>query len=82
MSTTTHVEKLINKYSSGTRSDVSVLRNISYDTIGFVLFNDQSFNNMLTKNIVSFEQLGPVLKYMFVMKMPCICWLLKCYDSW
>ena len=25
------------------------------------LFNDQSFNDTLTNNIVSFEQLGPVL---------------------
>ena len=25
------------------------------------IFNDQSFNNPLTNNIVSFEQLGPVL---------------------
>ena len=24
------------------------------------IFNDQSFNNMLTNDIVSFEQLGPV----------------------
>ena len=27
----------------------------------YAIFNDQSFNNMLTNNIVSFEQLGPVL---------------------
>ena len=26
----------------------------------YVIFNDQSFNNTLTNNIVSFEQLGPV----------------------
>ena len=26
----------------------------------YAIFNDQSFNNMLTNNIVSFEQLGPV----------------------
>ena len=25
----------------------------------YTIFNDQSFNNMLTNNIVSFEQLGP-----------------------
>ena len=25
----------------------------------YAIFNDQSFNNMLTNNIVSFEQLGP-----------------------
>ena len=25
----------------------------------YAIFNDQSFNNVLTKNIVSFEQLGP-----------------------
>ena len=25
----------------------------------YALFNDQSFNDMLTNNIVSFEQLGP-----------------------
>ena len=27
----------------------------------YATFNDQSFNDMLTKDIVSFEQLGPVL---------------------
>ena len=27
----------------------------------YAIFNDQSFNDMLTKDIVSFEQLGPVL---------------------
>ena len=25
----------------------------------YAIFNDQSFNNMLTNNVVSFEQLGP-----------------------
>ena len=25
----------------------------------YVIFNDQSFNDTLTNNIVSFEQLGP-----------------------
>ena len=25
----------------------------------YAIFNDQSFNDMLTNNIVSFEQLGP-----------------------
>ena len=25
----------------------------------YAIFNDQSFNGMLTKNIISFEQLGP-----------------------
>ena len=25
----------------------------------YAIFNDQSFNNMLTNDIVSFEQLGP-----------------------
>ena len=32
-------------------------KNISIYTI----FNDQSFNDMLTNDIVSFEQLGPVV---------------------
>ena len=27
----------------------------------YAIFNDQSFNDTLTKNIVSFEQLGPEL---------------------
>ena len=27
----------------------------------YAIFNDQSFNNTLTNNIVSFEQLGPEL---------------------
>ena len=25
----------------------------------YAIFNDQSFNNMLTNDIISFEQLGP-----------------------
>ena len=33
-----------------------ISKNISLYTI----FNDQSFSNMLTNDIVSFEQLGPV----------------------
>ena len=28
----------------------------------YAIFNDQSFNDMLTNNIVSFEQLGPGLQ--------------------
>ena len=28
----------------------------------YAVFNDQSFNNTLTDNIVSFEQLGPVVQ--------------------
>ena len=31
---------------------------IKYISI-YAIFNDQSFNDTLTKNIVSFEQLGP-----------------------
>ena len=31
----------------------------SKNTSIYVIFNDQSFNGMLTNNIVSFEQLGP-----------------------
>ena len=27
----------------------------------YAIFNDQSFNDLLTKDIVSFEQLGPVV---------------------
>ena len=27
----------------------------------YAIFNDQSFNNSLTNDIVSFEQLGPVV---------------------
>ena len=29
----------------------------------YAIFNDQSFNNMLTKNIISFEQLGHDVRY-------------------
>ena len=28
-------------------------------TYNYAIFNDQSFNGMLTNNILSFEQLGP-----------------------
>ena len=31
----------------------------SINIIVYATLNDQSFNNMLTNNIVSFEQLGP-----------------------
>ena len=31
----------------------------------FSIFNDQSFNNMLTNDIVSFEQRGPGVLYLF-----------------
>ena len=30
----------------------------------YAVFNDQSFNNRLTDNIISFEQLGPDCVYM------------------
>ena len=30
----------------------------------YAIFNDQSFNDMLTNDIISFEQLGPALKGM------------------
>ena len=34
----------------------------------YAIFNDQSFNDMLTNDIVSFEQLGPGLVfYLFLM---------------
>ena len=34
----------------------------------YAKFNDQSFNNMLTNNIVSFEQLGPdILLTVFIL---------------
>ena len=34
----------------------------SKDISLYAIFNDQSFNNLLTNNIVSFEQLGPGLE--------------------
>ena len=34
----------------------------------YAIFSDQSFNDTLTKDIVSFEQLGPgILKIMFLL---------------
>ena len=32
----------------------------------YAIFNDQSFNDMLTNDIVSFEQLGPVLNALYM----------------
>ena len=32
----------------------------------YAIFNDQSFNDKLTNNIISFEQLGPVFYFLFV----------------
>ena len=32
----------------------------------YAIFNDQSFNDMLTNNIVSFEQWGPHVLFFFV----------------
>ena len=34
----------------------------------YAIFNDQSFNDMLTNDIVSFEQLGPVLYHILFNK--------------
>ena len=41
--------------STISNSQVFLLKNI----LAYAIFNDQSFNNMLTNDIVSFEQLGP-----------------------
>ena len=38
----------------------------------YAIFNDQSFNDTLTNNIISFEQLGPGHRYFFTYsKHPC-----------
>ena len=42
--------KMLTAYSHFVSKNISV----------YAVFNDQSFNDMLTKDIVSFEQLGPV----------------------
>ena len=34
----------------------------------YAIFDDQSFNNTLTNDIVSFEQLGPVVWYIYICK--------------
>ena len=40
-------------------SQVFLLKNVSSKNISvYAIFNDQSFNDTLTNNIVSFEQLG------------------------
>ena len=37
----------------------------------YAIFNDQSFNDMLTNDIVSFEQLGPDVKNVHCCKYKC-----------
>ena len=37
----------------------------------YAIFNDQSFNNMLTNDIVSFEQLGPEKLHMYTVTQKC-----------
>ena len=41
--------------STISNSQVFLLKNVS----SFCIFNDQSFNNTLTNDFISFEQLGP-----------------------
>ena len=48
-------EKLLQKLVTFFRKIISM----------YALFNDQSFNNTLTNDIVSFEQLGPVTRQFF-----------------
>ena len=38
---------------------------VSINISVYAIFNDQSFNDTLTNDIVSFEQLGPGLFYVF-----------------
>ena len=40
----------------------------------YVIYNDQSFNNMLINNIVSFEQLGPGYSSNLLLWIPCCRW--------
>ena len=36
----------------------------------YAIFNDQSFNDTLTNDIVSFEQHGPVLRWLVLSPIP------------
>ena len=38
----------------------------------YAIFNDQSFNDMLSKDIISFEQLGPGPLVFEIMRVNCI----------
>ena len=41
----------------------------------YAIFNDQSFNDMLTNNIISFEQLSPDILLIFLQKgLEALCW--------
>ena len=39
----------------------------SKNIILYVIFNYPSFNDMLTNEIISFEQLGPVFNFFFIL---------------
>ena len=41
----------------------------------YALFNDQHFNDTLTYNIISFEQLGPVVFWVFFFFLVFFCFL-------
>ena len=45
-------------FANAKATDIFFSKNISV----YVIFNDQSFNDTLTNDIVSFEQLGPDIK--------------------
>ena len=47
---------LVNKISN---SRLFLLKNVSKNISVYAIFNDQSFNDTLTNDIVSFKQLGP-----------------------
>ena len=41
------------------------------------IFNDKSFKDMLTNNIISFEQLGPDIQTAYIKGM----WIVLCYPK-
>ena len=51
-------------FANAKASHIFLSKNVSV----YAIFNDQSFNNTLTNNIVSFEQLGPGI-FLFVLNI-------------
>ena len=44
----------------------------------YAIFNDQNFNDTLTNDIISFEQLGPGVKYKNKKPVTVVCY----YSAW
>ena len=61
-----YVQYLIHSYFCWKKIEMQKLLTFFQKNISICSINDQSFNDMLTDNIVSFKQLGPGLCSSFI----------------